>query len=250
MNSEFPKAQILLEAVAEYYGVTPGAIKGPGKTKTVAMARKEFKGRCLGELQLSLAEIAIVMERTEIDRHLRVREVIMELKEATLIAEQCQSIVRDCCTKNRIVIAGSIRRKKSHVGDIELLCIPEHDEEKGDLLHGRVSELLEQGLFKLRPDKRGRTYFGRKNKLLIHVPTGIGVDIFATDEECWPVALVVRTGGKKTNIAIATAAIRKGWEFHAYGKGFTTPQGELVCRSERDVFEMAGLPYLEPWDRE
>lgn len=61
--------------------------------------------------------------------------------------------------------------------------------------------------------------------------------------------MVVRTGGQITNKRIATAALRKGYQFHAYGKGFTTPQGEIVCHSERDVFEVVGLPWQEPWER-
>jgi len=76
------------------------------------------------------------------------------------------------------------------------------------------------------------------------------VDIFSTDEECWPVSLVVRTGGETTNKRIAMAAIRKGWHLRAYGSGFSTPDGELVCRSERDVFEFVGLPHKEPWERD
>jgi hypothetical protein len=36
----------------------------------------------------------------------------------------------------------------------------------------------------------------------------------------------------------------------AYGSGFSTPQGDVVCKSERDVFELVGLPYLPPEQRE
>jgi DNA polymerase/3'-5' exonuclease PolX len=68
-------------------------------------------------------------------------------------------------------------------------------------------------------------------------------------EERWAVALVVRSGGAETNKRIATAALRKGWHFRAYGRGFTTPDGEVICRSEREVFEEVGLPYLPPEER-
>jgi len=85
---------------------------------------------------------------------------------------------------------------------------------------------------------------------MLHVPSGIGVDIFSSTEVCWPVAMVVRTGGKETNVRIATAALQRGYQFHAYGSGFSTPSGEIVCRSEREVFEAVGLPYREPWERD
>ena len=74
--------------------------------------------------------------------------------------------------------------------------------------------------------------------------------LFSTDEECWPVALVIRTGGAETNKRIATAAIRKGWRLQAYGSGFSTPQGNIICNSEREVFELVGMKYLEPCERE
>ncbi|GAJ14556.1 unnamed protein product, partial [marine sediment metagenome] len=101
----------------------------------------------------------------------------------------------------------------------------------------------------LRRNKRGSTTYGPKNKLMVYVPSGIGVDIFSTDEECWPVALVVRTGGKQTNIRICMAAQERGYQFHAYGSGFSTPHGEIVCHSEREVFETVGLPYQRPEER-
>ncbi|MBA7537414.1 hypothetical protein ES705_29681 [subsurface metagenome] len=100
-----------------------------------------------------------------------------------------------------------------------------------------------------RLNKLGRKVYGPKNKLMVHIPSGIGVDIFSTTAECWPVALVVRTGGKVTNQRIATAALRKNYRFHAYGSGFSTPRGEIICYSERQVFETVGLVYHEPWRR-
>jgi DNA polymerase/3'-5' exonuclease PolX len=63
------------------------------------------------------------------------------------------------------------------------------------------------------------------------------------------VSLVVRTGGAETNKRIATEALRKDWRWHAYGRGFTTPDGEIICYSEQEVFKAMGLPYLEPWER-
>ena len=171
----------------------------------------------------------------------------MELQKAKAIAEELKVFLEPVC--QRVVIAGSIRRQKPEVGDIELLCIPKYYCGV-DMLDRKVEELISQGVLGFRLNKLGRRVYGPKNKLMLHIPSGIGVDIFSTDSGCWPVALVVRTGGAETNKRIAMAAIRKGWHLRAYGRGFTTPDGEMVCRSEMDVFEFAGLPYLEPWERE
>ncbi|GAI16322.1 unnamed protein product, partial [marine sediment metagenome] len=118
-----------------------------------------------------------------------------------------------------------------------------------DQLDRELGALMIQGILGYRLNKLGSRVYGPKNKLLRHIESGFGVDIFSTDAKCWPVALVVRTGGKYTNKCIARAALRKGYRFHAYGSGFSTPDGEIVCHSEREVFEAVGLPYLEVWER-
>ena len=169
------------------------------------------------------------------------------LHRAEEVANEMVKLLELACA--RITIAGSIRRQKPEVSDIELLVIPKCDGIV-DLLYKEIQALLYGGVLGFRLSKRGSRVYGPKNKLMVHVPSGIGVDIFSTDEACWPVALVIRTGGKETNQRIAMAAIRKGCHLQAYGAGFSTPQGDMVCKSERDVFEFVDLPYQEPWERE
>jgi len=171
----------------------------------------------------------------------------MEIEKARAIAETLRGLLAPAC--ERITIAGSIRRCKPDVGDIELLCIPKFVGGV-DVLDKELGALCIKGVFHLRRNKRGSTTYGPKNKLMVHAPSGLAVDIFSTTEKCWPVALVVRTGGKETNIHICIAALAKGYKFHAYGSGFSTPHDEIVCRSEREVFEAVGLSYQEPWERE
>jgi DNA polymerase/3'-5' exonuclease PolX len=150
----------------------------------------------------------------------------MELEKARTIAEELKTRLEQGC--ERIEIAGSIRRQKPEVGDIELLVIPRYGGllERVDCLNEAIVDLMVQEILGYRLNKLGSRVYGPKNKLMVHIPSGIGVDIFSTDEECWPVALVVRTGGKVTNQRIASAALRKGYRFHAYGRGFTTPTGQ------------------------
>jgi len=171
----------------------------------------------------------------------------MELSKARGIAEELLHMLEVGC--HVIQIAGSIRRQQRDVGDIELLCIPKYVDGV-DQLDKEIGALVFQRILDLRRNKKGFTAYGPKNKLMVHVPSGIGVDIFSTTAECWPVALVVRTGGKATNLRIATAALKKGWHLRAYGSGFDTPNGPIQCHSEREVFEAVGLPYLPPWERE
>ena len=171
----------------------------------------------------------------------------MELSKALRIADETKVLIEGSC--QRIWVVGSVRRLKPDVGDIEFLCIPKFVDGV-DQLDQELKGLIDTHFLDYRRNKKGSIIYGPKNKLLRHVESGIGVDIFSTTEECWPVSLVVRTGGKQTNIRISMAAQERGYQFHAYGSGFTTPHGEIVCRSEREVFEAVGLPYREPWERD
>lgn len=173
---------------------------------------------------------------------------MMELEKAKCIAEQIKAVLESSC--DRITIAGSIRRQKPDVGDLELLCIPKYVDGV-DMLDAKIKTMIYFDMLDYRLNKLGRKVYGPKNKLLVHVPSGIGVDVFSTDEQCWPVALVVRTGGKVTNQRISMAALRLGMSFHAYGRGFTQIDGpkEWICENESDVFKAVGLVYHEPWRR-
>ncbi len=171
----------------------------------------------------------------------------MELSQARTIADKLLTMLEPACEK--IVVAGSIRRRKPEVGDIELLCVPTYDNGV-DQLDREIGGLVVQQVLGFRRNKLGSRVYGPKNKLMMHIPSGIGVDIFSTTDECWAVSLVVRTGGKITNQRIATVALRKGWHFRAYGDGFDTPDGHITCSTEQEVFEAVGLPYLPPEQRE
>lgn len=166
----------------------------------------------------------------------------MELERARAIAEQIKALLEPGC--HRIVIAGSIRRNKPFVGDIEFLVIP-----RGDMLDRILHDLMMENVLAMRLNSRGSRAYGPKNKLMVHCPSGIGVDIFSTDENCWWTALVLRTGGKDTNMRIATTALKKGWRFRAYGDGFDTPLGHIHCNTEAEVFTKVGLEYLPPEKR-
>jgi len=162
---------------------------------------------------------------------------------ARKVAEELVERLTPAC--ERIEIAGSLRRRKPMVGDIELVCIPKYDGVL-DMLDQAIRGLMFNGVLDYRLNKGDIRTYGPKNKLLRHVPSGIGVDVFCTTPDCWAVTLFLRTGGAATNQRIATEALKRGWRFQAYGRGFTTPYGEVICHSEEDVFASLGLPYLPP----
>jgi len=126
--------------------------------------------------------------------------------------------------------------------------IPVPGFEDTDPIDDEVTILIVEGVLGFRP--KGRRAYGPKKKFMVHAPSGIGVDIFTTDNQCWYVALVVTTGGDTTNKSIATGAQKKGWRFRTSGDGFDTLNSHITCTTEREVFEAVGLPYLSPEQRE
>ena len=190
----------------------------------------------------------------------------MELEKARAIAEELKWQLETGC--DRVEIVGDIRRQKPEASKIKLLCIPTEgwpiplvysdlagligdplpEFEDTDPIDEEVMILIVEGVLGFRPT--GRRAYSPKKKFMVHAPSGIGVDIFTTDAQCWAVALVVTTGGDMTNKRIVSAARRKGWRFRTSEDGFDTPDSHITCSTEIEVFEAVGLPYLPPEQRE
>lgn len=176
------------------------------------------------------------------------------LSEVLAVATMLQTVVGQAC--QRVSIAGSIRRLASTVEDIELVCIPrEHHStdpqwdpfanshpavNQLDLL---CNQLVNQGLFAFRPDTK--TY-GRLNKLMVHQPSGITVNIFTATVEHWGMALMLSTGPKGWNFEVMQALKRRGMQGHADGSITDAAGREIPCPEEDDVFRVLGWPWKAP----
>jgi len=175
------------------------------------------------------------------------------------------SVVDELCwlaaATTRIIVAGSLRRLKAYVGDIEIVYIPKTEVRPDpqdmfasitvNLIDEQIAHLEKDGVLERRKNVSGSEMFGPKNKLMRHKATGIPVDLFSTTEDAWFNYLVCRTGPADSNTRICVAAQRKGWKWNPYGNGFTNNRtGETVAMdSEEAVFKFVGLPYLPPEKR-
>jgi DNA polymerase/3'-5' exonuclease PolX len=180
------------------------------------------------------------------------------LADAEIVARDLLVALAPAC--ERIEIAGSIRRRRPDVGDVEIVYVPRWQTDVPDpgdffrhtainLVDGAIANLERCGVLGRRTNAVGREMFGEKNKLAVHVASGIPVDLFATSEECWWNYLVCRTGGAESNVRIAAAAQRIGCKWTPYGSGFLTPRGMAPMHSEEEVFAFVGLPHLPPASR-
>lgn len=183
------------------------------------------------------------------------------LAEARGVAEGLLTLLRSAC--ERIEVAGSVRRQRPQVGDIELLAVskvspanqqmtfdrPRRIAQVTRYLDHRVGELIAKGTFDYRLNKLGRRAFGPKNKMLIHVPSGISVDLFSTTAENWGMSLLVRTGSADYCVKVMSRLIALGHRGHAYG-GITLQSGEEInCPTEEEVFRILQWPFVAPEQR-
>ena len=163
---------------------------------------------------------------------------------------------------DRIEIGGSVRRKLRIVGDVELVCVPKEGETvmATDQLDEHLQELIANGRLDYRPNTLGRRQYGPQNKLLVDCwNRGLPIDIFTADERNWGMFLLVRTGSKVFNMKVMGELKRRGYAGHAYPKylgegkwqgGITAPDGtEILCPTEKTVFDVLGWEYKEPEER-
>ena len=174
------------------------------------------------------------------------------------IAAQLRKQLDGSC--ERIQVAGSIRRRRPDVGDIELLCIPRHMEHRNllgevtataDLLDYILRGLMTHGVLAKRPNINGNFTFGPLNKLMVH-QSGIWVDVFTATAKNWGRDLLIRTGSADFNRQVMSRFLGIGKRGHAYGDAAATLRnGELVCApDEETMFNLLEWPWIEPAARE
>ena len=174
-----------------------------------------------------------------------------DLAEALAIALHLKAKLSSYCI--RIEVAGSIRRQRLDPADIELLCIPRPSDTlfHTDALDEGVTALLVASppILARRPSIKGITAYGPKNKLLMHLSSGIPLDLFSTDERNFGMSWVVRTGPADFNKRMMLRFLQLHMKGHAYG-GVTSSSGEEIdCPDEQTVFRNLGWPYIPPEER-
>ncbi len=178
---------------------------------------------------------------------------------ALIVANELCALLRPHC--ERMIIAGSLRRGKQWVGDVEILFISKAvtRPKSGDMFADEtvspaqiaIAKMLEDQLLTKRLKSDGTTTWGDQNKLATHVPTKVPVDLFHTTEAAWFNCLVCRTGSAAHNVTIATRAQHRGWKWNPYSPGFThEATGEpYAVTSEEDLFRFLAMEFKAPKDR-
>lgn len=170
------------------------------------------------------------------------------------IAEDLVSELSGFC--DRIEIAGSLRRRKHAVNDIDLVVIPKFIQVQDESLFGEPvrENLLEKKLSQLcligQLDLEAN---GSKIKRFLKTVDGdtIPIDVYIANEQTWWTLLLIRTGSRNHNIKLAKRAMDLHMHLKADGSGLLAPGGTLIpIHREEEIFRHLGLAYRPPEERE
>lgn len=157
----------------------------------------------------------------------------MILYDALNIAERVLEELRPHCV--RCEIAGSIRRKKAEVKDIEIVAIPK-DYQVG-LFESGIATVVNKW-----QKVKGELPCKYTQRIL---PEGIKLDLFFAEPENWGLIFAIRTGSADYSHKVLAA----GW----VKAGYQSRDGYLWhgrdkynCREEKDLFDRIGVEWIKP----
>jgi DNA polymerase (family X) len=172
----------------------------------------------------------------------------MRLHEAYGLAERIKAELAQWC--ERIEIAGSIRRARPEVNDIDLVVLPKPGD--AEALRARCkqrSRVLQDGpqnLIVQLPERAGSPGM----QLDVFFAHGVEADLLASKPSNWGSLLLCRTGSKEHNIRIAQRCQSMGLKWEIY-RGVVGPGGAFVAgETEEEIFKALGMEFIPPALRE
>ncbi len=151
-------------------------------------------------------------------------------------ASELLEVVRAVPEVKTLSLAGSLRRMKETVGDIDLLVAGGQADQVMDVFTGfpRVKQVLAKGL--------------TKSSVVLDV--GIQADVRVVEPDGYGAALQYFTGSKDHNVKVRERAVRRGLKVNEYGV-FAVPGDRRVGgATEAEVYEAVGLVWIPPEIRE
>ncbi len=152
------------------------------------------------------------------------------------IAESIVEYLRKKANTDKVSLAGSLRRMKETIGDLDILMGADDPKWAMDIFtsHPEVAEVVVRG------DK----------KVTVRLESGVQVDLRVAQEVEYGAAQQYFTGSKDHNIALRQMSIDRGWKLNEYGL-FRKDSGEVVAREkEEDIYTALGLEIMPPEIRE
>jgi DNA polymerase (family X) len=152
------------------------------------------------------------------------------------LAEDIVGRMKVSAPVDRIEVAGSIRRRRETVKDIDILTTSKKPEKVMEAFVSlpHVSRVLMQG----------------PTKSSIMTDDGIQVDLRVVEEESYGAALQYFTGSKQHNIRLRELAVRAGLKLNEYGAFKEPGDKKIGGKTEEEMYRALKLPYIPPELRE
>ena len=208
--------------------------------KTAKLLHERLKIKNIDELEKlarehKLSGLPGIKEKTE-ENIIRGIELLRRGKERQPLGRvlPLASVIVEYLKKNapvkKISVAGSLRRMKDTVRDIDILITSSnpHDVMKTFVHLPDVKEVLMHGA----------------TKSSIITSEGIQVDLRVVEEESFGAALAYFTGSKEHNIRLREMAVKKGLKINEYGIFREKDNKRLGGKNEEDVYAILGLQYV------
>ncbi len=134
----------------------------------------------------------------------------------------------------QVTVAGSYRRHKETVGDLDILvtCGKDVPVVKRFVAYEDVDEVVSQG----------------STRSTVVLRNGLQVDLRVVRDASYGAALHYFTGSKAHNIAVRKMGVARGLKINEYG--VFKKEKRIAGRTEKEVYAQVGLPYVEPELRE
>ena len=144
--------------------------------------------------------------------------------------------LKRCKQIEKINIAGSLRRMKETIGDLDILISSKNPETimQYFVSYPEVEQVLAKGT--------------TKSSVLLN--DNLQVDLRVVDEKSYGAALQYFTGSKDHNVTLRGLAIRKGYKLNEYGLFDKKTEKYIAGKTEEDIYKKIGFSYIEPELRE
>jgi DNA polymerase (family 10) len=147
---------------------------------------------------------------------------------------EAEALVAFLRNSGRVVVAGSYRRRRDTVGDLDVLVTAEDGAAVGDKLAGyeNVRDVLAHG----------------PTRTTVVLRSGLQVDVRAVPEQSYGAALLYFTGSQAHNIALRGLAAHRGWKLNEYG--LFSGRRRIAGSTEEEIYKKLGLAFIPPELRE
>ena len=134
----------------------------------------------------------------------------------------------------RVVVAGSYRRRRDTVGDLDIVVTTADGATVGNRLTGyeNVAQVLAHG----------------PTRTTVVLRSGLQVDVRAVPEQSYGAALLYFTGSQAHNIALRGLAVHRGWKLNEYG--LFSGRRRIAGLTEEEIYRKLGLEFIPPELRE